>query len=268
MSHYDVTAEPLRDGGGPGAAVVGITVAALDITSHAAAVQALRLQDERQHLLLNELNHRVKNSLAAVQAIAAQTLGAAPDLETAKARLQARLLALSAAHDVLTRESWEGASLAELFDAALAPLRPAEPGRVLREGPPIWLPPRAVLALTLAFHELATNAAKYGALSVPAGRVTVEWALRPGRLLWLRWTESGGPHVAPPTRRGFGSRLIERSLAHDLRGRVAMGFRPNGVVCTIEAALPPERDAAAVAWQGPAAEGAGEGKLAAEPQEG
>lgn len=240
--HYDVTAEPLRDAAGR---IVGATVAMVDVTDRVRDAAALRRQEAHLRLLIEELNHRVKNTLAAVLAIAVQTLRNAADTEEARKILQTRLLALAAAHDILTRTCWEGALLEELVRAALAPLSPADPERLRIEGPPVALPPRAALTLALAFHELATNAVKYGAFSCESGRVAVAWTLDGERRLRLRWTETGGPPVAPPTRRGFGSRLIERSLAHDLGGQARIEFPPTGVVCTIEAVMPPATGAAA-----------------------
>jgi two-component sensor histidine kinase len=240
--HYDVTAEPLRDATGR---IVGATVAMVDVTDRVRDTAALRRQEAHLRLLIEELNHRVKNTLAAVLAIAVQTLRNAADTEEARKVLQARLLALAAAHDILTRTCWEGAPLEELVRAALAPLSPADPERLRVEGPSVALPPRAALTLALAFHELATNAIKHGAFSCESGRVAVAWTLDSERRLRLRWTETGGPPVAPPTRRGFGSRLIERSLAHDLGGQARIEFPPTGVVCTIEAAMPSATEAAA-----------------------
>lgn len=238
VNHYDVAAEPLRDEAT--GEVVGATVAALDVTARVRTMRALQEQEARQRLLINELNHRVKNTLASVQSIVAQTLRVATDTEQARKLIQSRLLALAAAHDVLTRQSWEGASLAEVLSTALAPHRPPEPERLRLEGPPVWLTPRMALALSLAAHELVTNAAKYGALSSGwAGRVVVTWSLDPGRRLRLRWEEIGGPTIdSPPARRGFGTRLIERGLAQDLGGEVRIDFAPGGVVCEIVTTLP------------------------------
>ena len=246
VNFYDVTAEPLRDEAT--GAVTGATVAALDVTGRIRTMQSLQEQEARQRLLINELNHRVKNTLASVQSIAAQTLRAASGTEAARAQLQDRLMALAAAHDVLTRQSWEGASLVEVLSTALAPHRPAEPERLRLDGPPVWLTPRVALALSLAAHELATNAVKYGALKAGStGSVAVTWTLDPDRRLRLRWEESGGPPVAgPPARRGFGTRLIERGLAQDLGGQVRIEFAPGGVVCTVEAVLAALEEAVAV----------------------
>jgi PAS domain S-box-containing protein len=193
-----------------------------------------KLAEERQRLLINELNHRVKNTLATVQAIAFQTLKGGISLDEARARFEARLLALSQAHNMLTEQNWEGAPLQRVVSEATAHL--AERGRMNIEGESLWLAPRAALALSLALHELSTNAAKYGALSGDEGRVSVSWTLDGDRLR-LVWKERNGPVVAPPSGRGFGSRLIERGLTADLGGTAALEFEPDGVRCTIEASL-------------------------------
>jgi two-component sensor histidine kinase len=189
-------------------------------------------------LLINELNHRVKNTLATVQSISAQTLRTADNKEEAREALEMRLLALSRAHDVLTRESWEGADLIEVISRALEPYQVLGERRFDITGPHVRLTPRMSLALAMALHELATNAVKYGALSNKAGTVEVSWTMQNGAApprLRLRWTETGGPPVIAPRRRGFGSRLIERSLAQDLDGQVEIAFPPTGVVCTVNA---------------------------------
>ncbi|CAN5538174.1 hypothetical protein BH10PSE5_BH10PSE5_26520 [soil metagenome] len=195
-----------------------------------------RMADEKQSLLINELNHRVKNTLATVQSIAAQTLRSAPSADQGRAALEVRLLALSKAHDVLTRESWEGAELSEIVALAVSPYLGTDAGRIVTGGPSIRLPPRMALAIAMAMQELATNAAKYGALSTPAGRLSVRWS-QDADLIGLRWEETDGPPVAPPLRRGFGSRLIERSLSAELDGEATITFAPTGVVCVITASV-------------------------------
>jgi PAS domain S-box-containing protein len=207
-------------------------------------VHEQKTAEERQRLLINELNHRVKNTLATVQAIAAQTLKGEGSLAEAKARFEARLMALSRAHNLLTEQNWGGASLDRVVRDSVEHLA-AEPDRFALAGEPVWIAPRAALALTLALHELGTNAAKYGALSRPAGRVAIAWRAGEGGRLRLEWKETGGPPVAPPTRRGFGSRLIERGLASDLGGSARLDFEPDGLRCTIEGAVaagPPETE--------------------------
>jgi PAS domain S-box-containing protein len=198
--------------------------------------------EEHQQLLINELNHRVKNTLATVQSIASQTLRNAATLEEAKAAFEARLLALSRAHNVLTRENWEGANLRKIVTEAIAPYSNAREDRLHLTGPDVRLPPRMALALAMALQELATNAVKYGALSNEAGKIAIEWRLdgtTAPPCLHLRWEESGGPAVRVPKRRGFGTRLIERSLALDLEGDVRIEFATGGVTCTVDAPLLP-----------------------------
>jgi PAS domain S-box-containing protein len=196
--------------------------------------------EEHRELLIHELNHRVKNTLATVQSIASQTLRNADTLTGARPALEERLFALSRVHDVLTRESWESAGLTEIVSQALAPYRHDRENRLSMGGPHVRLSPRMALSIALALQELATNAVKYGALSNATGEVHIEWSVRQdegGPRLHLAWTESGGPLVEPPKHRGFGTRLIERSLAQDLNGQVEFRFVPTGVVCTVDAPL-------------------------------
>jgi two-component sensor histidine kinase len=193
---------------------------------------------EHQRLLIDELNHRVKNTLATVQSISAQTLRTADTKEDAREALEKRLLALSRAHDVLTRESWEGADLVEVIEKAVEPYQVSGERRFHIKGPHVRVTPRMSLALAMAMHELATNAVKYGALSNKTGTIEVSWKVQNGAApprLVLSWTEAGGPPVVAPRRRGFGSRLIERTLANDLDGHVEIAFGPAGVVCTVDA---------------------------------
>jgi PAS domain S-box-containing protein len=196
--------------------------------------------EEQQRLLINELNHRVKNTLATVQAMAAQSLRQLG--EESRPKLQAfedRLFALARAHDVLTRENWEGAELREVVNEVVEPYTRGNPERFGIDGPRLRLSPPQALAIAMTVHELATNAAKYGALSVPAGSVTITWNSTRGDTphLDLRWLERNGPPVVPPTRRGFGTRLIERGLAQDLGGEVQLTYAPTGVVCIISVPL-------------------------------
>jgi PAS domain S-box-containing protein len=196
--------------------------------------------EEHQRLLIHELNHRVKNTLATVQSIVGQTLRNAETLDEAQVAFEARLFALSRAHDVLTRENWEGASLRTIVTEAIAPYSNAREDRLHVTGPDVRLSPRMALALAMALQELTTNAVKYGALSNDAGEIRIQWMLDRTKALpclHLRWEESGGPPVQPPKRRGFGTRLIERSLALDLGGDVRIEFAPTGVVCTVDAPL-------------------------------
>jgi two-component sensor histidine kinase len=199
-------------------------------------VTARQRYESHLRLLINELNHRVKNTLAVVQSIATQTLRA--DAPTGEAREQfiERLMALAAAHDILTRENWEGADLAAVVDRALAVHASGDEQRVLMEGPPLRVSPRVSLSLAMALHELATNAVKYGALSAPSGKVEVRWTLEEADAeLRLVWRETGGPKPAAPKRKGFGMRLLERVLAQDIGGTVAVEFTEVGLVCTVTA---------------------------------
>ncbi len=207
-----------------------------------------KLAEEYLRLMVHELNHRVKNSLATVQAIAAQTLrGGGASLEVREA-LTSRLLALAKAHDVLTDAKWSGARLEEIASQAAAPYG-ADRFRI--DGPPVILPPRTAIAMALAFHELATNAAKYGALSNAAGLVDLAWTVHdePGSpQLQLTWRETGGPLVSPPTRKGFGSRLIQRGLAAEFVGEVRMDFQATGLICRMDVVLPASEPGAWAEW--------------------
>ena len=191
--------------------------------------------ERHQRLLINELNHRVKNTLAIVQAIARQSFRPGVSPRDSVEAFEGRLAALTAAHDVLTRQNWEAAPIASIVAGAVAPHHAGD-GRLTAEGPATWLEPKTAVALGLAMHELATNAVKYGALSNASGRVDVRWTLAEQRLA-LTWRESGGPSVAPPTRRGFGVRLLEQGLSEELRGRVRLEFLPEGLLCSVDATL-------------------------------
>ncbi|GGE02974.1 hypothetical protein GCM10011390_22280 [Aureimonas endophytica] len=196
-----------------------------------------RAAERRQKLMINELNHRVKNTLAVVQSIAAQSFKGELDPKMALRAFQGRLLALSEAHNLLTLENWEAAPLERIVENALRPF--AGGNRFETEGPMVRVGPKAAVALALAFHELCTNASKYGALSTEEGRVRIAWFLE-GELrdvLHLRWEEIGGPEVQAPTRSGFGSRLIGRKLAAEFEGAVELRFPVSGAVCEITAPL-------------------------------
>jgi PAS domain S-box-containing protein len=227
--------EIMLDEGGAPAKAVGVLT---DVTERKEAEQRLQL-------MINELNHRVKNNLATVQALASQTLRGDEPLTEAREAFMARLVALGAAHDVLTREQWEGAALAEIARGVLEPLCGSGSERLSIMGPEVQLTPRGALSIAIALHELCTNAAKYGALATPAGRITLRWVVTgrdPDRRLSLEWRESGGPPVARPTRKGFGSRLLERAIPAELRGEVSIAYEPAGVVCRIEAPVETQGD--------------------------
>lgn len=207
-------------------AVVGAVQVSLDISERKHA-------EEQRKLLVSELNHRVKNTLAVVQSIAAQTLRNAPDLKTAQAALVSRLVSLGKAHDVLTQESWSGAHLDDLIRGTIEPHAGLE--RFELKGERVWLHSNLALSLALAMHELATNAIKYGALAREGGSVSIAWRVAGGRLR-IEWRETGGPPVGPARRKGFGTRMIARSLdAHS--GKVTLEFERNGLVCILEAKL-------------------------------
>jgi PAS domain S-box-containing protein len=197
--------------------------------------------EERQRVLVSELNHRVKNTLANVQSLVLQTRLTTEDTAGFHLALDTRIRALAKAHDLLTENSWEGAMLKEVIARTLEPYMPKQAGtnqesarRIALSGPPIRMDAEAAVVLNMAFHELVTNAAKYGALSAPAGAITVTWtvdrASRP-EVIEVVWTERDGPEVRSPVRRGYGSRVLESGLAHELGGEVKMEFQPEGFVC-------------------------------------
>ncbi|HET6521714.1 MAG TPA: ABC transporter substrate-binding protein, partial [Geminicoccaceae bacterium] len=204
---------------------------------------AERGRAERQRRLVTaEVDHRAKNMLAAVQAMAHQTRHGSPSLDAFAESFEGRIAAMARAHDLLSRGRWEGVGLRALVAEELAPYHAAGDDRVEVDGEDLLLPPKAALSLGMALHELATNAAKYGALSAPAGRVRVAWTVEgegeaPEGTLALHWRETGGPPVTPPERRGFGSTVIGRSLAYELDGSAEMDFAPGGVRCTIRLPL-------------------------------
>jgi PAS domain S-box-containing protein len=193
--------------------------------------------EKRQQVMVDELNHRVKNTLATVLALSAQTFRTAPSPEAFCEAFEGRLLALSQTHNLLNRSFWTGAGLRDILTQELAPYTGTD-GRVFTlDGDDIKLGPVTAVALGMVFHELATNAVKYGALSVAGGKVLVVWRIsRPGRLQ-VEWQERGGPSVLPPRRRGFGSRLIEQALASDLHGNARIYFASEGVRCRMDIPL-------------------------------
>jgi PAS domain S-box-containing protein len=190
-----------------------------------------RLAQDRQRLLLEELNHRVKNTLATVQSLAHQTARHSTDIVDFNRAFQSRLQAMSKTHELLTRERWEGASLREILENELKPYTFSDGSRVVMDGPPLRLNAASVVSLALVIHELATNAAKYGALSA-GGQVEVVWTAEDpasGGCVELVWRETGGPPVTPPAHRGFGSKLIERVVGGDLGGRAEVDYRAEGL---------------------------------------
>lgn len=204
---------------------------------------AQRREDARCKVLIDELNHRVKNTLATVQSIVAQGLHRAPDVSSAQEAIEMRLLALSRSHDLLTQQNWEGAGLRDLVNAVMEPFSDVA-GRSARftlRGKNIALPPNTILAVAIALHELATNAVKYGAFSNDVGTIKIEWCpvtAASGQRLTLLWEEQHGPPVTPPTHKGFGTWVIERGLTHELGGHVTLKYLEHGVVCLIDIPAP------------------------------
>jgi two-component sensor histidine kinase len=193
------------------------------------------------NLLVEELNHRVKNTLAILQAIAAQTFRSATRAEREK--FEGRLGALAEAHNLLSQERWQGSELADVIRRVVQPYVLSNPERIKMFGPSVPLSPRLAVVLSMIVHEIATNAAKYGALSNESGHVAVDWEVLEDdtvRRLRLIWTEAGGPPVVAPVQRGFGSRLIERSARDQLGGEATVDFLPRGVVYTVTCALSEE----------------------------
>ena len=189
-------------------------------------------------LLIDELNHRVKNTLAILQAIAVQTFRSASKAEREK--FEGRLGALAEAHNLLSKEKWQGSDLQDVVDRVLQPYLLNSPERMRMAGPPVPLSPRLAVVLSMIVHEIATNAAKYGALSNEAGTIALDWEVitENGKpMLRLIWAEAGGPLVTAPVQRGFGSRLIERSARDQLGGEATVDFLPRGVVYTVSCTL-------------------------------
>ncbi len=223
--HWDVRVTPVRSGS---SAVTRILVISRDIT------EQHRLESQ-QALIADELEHRIKNMLAMVVAIAQQTLRPPASILDASESFTARMQALGRAQGLLTRTNWANADIRLVVDDALEPQRldgSSQP--FIITGPSIQLGASRALALALALHELATNALKYGALSVPGGSVQLEWRVEDAQLT-LVWREAGGPAVTPPTRTGFGSKLLTRVFAAEFQGQVAIDYAPAGVVCTLTA---------------------------------
>jgi two-component sensor histidine kinase len=211
---------PLRDAEGR---LVGAINMLVDITDRKEA-------EARQKVLIDELNHRVKNSLATVQSLAAQTVKHAQDLQDFSTKFEGRVISLARAHDLLTKRSWISAPLRSLIQDIVAPYGKGE-DQLRISGPALDLSPRAALSLTMVVSELVTNAAKYGSLSTPAGRLSVQWGISSDHTLVIEWLEQSGPMVNAPTRRGFGTRLIQRCVERDLDGSLDLRFEDTGVHC-------------------------------------
>ena len=224
-----LTVSPIKDSSGT---IIGASKIARDITER-------KLAEQRQQLLVGEVKHRIKNLLATVQAIARQTLKGAPAEE--REAFVARLMALANAQDLLTLERWNRAAVHEVVDRALRPFEAKHNARFLTKGPEdVWVDAQRASLLTMALHELATNAVKYGALSNGYGVVSLGWEVtgeEDAQSVRLTWRELGGPLVVPPERKGFGSFLIERALQGSGGGGAKLDFNPNGLICSLEVAL-------------------------------
>lgn len=208
-------------------------------------VQERKLAEQQQRIMINELNHRVKNTLAIVQSLAVQSFRGANSVERAAEVFNARLISLSHAHDVLTRERWHNALLSDLVEQTAQSHNFRGSDRFEIAGPRVRLPPHYALSFAMALHELATNAIKYGALGEYGGGVRIRWHLdafldRP--TLYLDWIEHDGPPVLAPRRRGFGTRLIEHSFNPARNGTVSFEYRPEGLICHAVVPLPEARD--------------------------
>jgi two-component system CheB/CheR fusion protein len=220
-----LTVSPVRDGEHT---IIAASTVARDVSE--------RVRAEKQRaLLMGELDHRVKNTLSTVLAIIRQTATNGATVAEFSEDLQARLMALAQTHNLLNQGHWESASLRQILKAELSPFtEEAKNPRFSLDGEDIRLTPGQAVTLGMSFHELAVNAAKYGALSVPAGRVDVSWIVEKiaaQTVLRLSWVESGGPPVKPPTRHGFGTYLLEHALPHETGGEVTLEYAPKGVRC-------------------------------------
>ena len=197
-------------------------------------VTARHHADALRQTLINELSHRVKNMLAMVQSICSQTLRQSDTLEHFEQAFEGRLHSLARVHDLLVSENWTGADLGQLVRRTMEPL--GRGNQIAFTGPKLNVTPEVGVAMAMVLNELATNAVKYGALSRDSGRLEVTWRLdarADGKWVAVMWTETGGPTVAPPTQKGFGSTLIERSVTHQLGGTIALHYRPEGLSCDI-----------------------------------
>jgi two-component sensor histidine kinase len=197
--------------------------------------------EERQQLLIRELHHRVKNTLATVQAIVGSTARTASSIDEFYQGFVGRIVSLARTHNLLTEDLWQKASLEDLIQTELGPYEDEARNHIVIEGPNVELPSEAAVPIGMAVHELTTNAAKHGALSAFGGQVEVRWRIEPGDerpMLHFTWTENGGPRVVPPSRQGFGSRLLQRVLTTQLQAQVKMDFREQGLHFTMVLPIP------------------------------
>jgi PAS domain S-box-containing protein len=224
---------PVRDEDGD---IVQYFASFVDLTKH-------KDEEAQSRMLIDELNHRVKNTLSTVQSIVRQALRNASDPKSIRKSIESRLFALSRSHDLLTRENWQSAGLRDVVHDALEPfvVPDGRAARLVVTGDDVRFPPKAALALGIAFNELATNAVKYGAFSNGTGSILIGWNLEQtpeGKRLLLRWREKDGPPVTPPLRTGFGSQVLERGLVLELEGTVHLDYPPGGLVCSVDIPMP------------------------------
>ena len=217
---------PVRDSSG---AIIQHVASLIDLTEHKA-------EQKHAKMMLDELNHRVKNTLATVQGIVAQALRKATSTEDIRKSIEGRLFALSRSHDLLSAVKWKGSGLSEIVEIAMEPFHDGG-HRYTMTGENIMMSPKTTLALGMAIHELATNALKYGALSNHTGTIAISWKTMGERVL-ISWQEAEGPLVVAPSRKGFGSQVLTRGLAYELLGTVELNFDPKGVSCLIDIPLP------------------------------
>jgi two-component sensor histidine kinase len=215
-----------------------------ELSAHALLAQAgieakeREAADKLQKLILEELHHRIKNTLATVSAIASQSLRNAPTTEHAQQAIEGRLLALGGAHDLLLQARWTGADLRKIIRGATEPFENPDSARFSIEGPDVQIASAAVIAIAMTLNELCTNTTKFGALSVPNGHVNIDWAVdaAPASRLHFTWKEQNGPTVQAPTRRSFGTRLIE-TLGRQLKGEIELTYAPDGFVYVLNVPL-------------------------------
>jgi two-component sensor histidine kinase len=251
-TYWTFTYSPLRDDDGRVAGLINVTTevteqvrdrqALVEAATEAARMLSEQRENNRQRMILQrELSHRMKNTLSIVQAIVSQSMRHSPDMATASDRISGRLSALSNAQDILTESSWVAAEVSHVIARGLAPYRDGAQ-RIVFEGPPARISADQALGLSLAIHELATNALKYGALSVADGKVVISWQAGPDRRFLFQWRESDGPAVVPGGRKGFGSRLIERIVPSYFSGKATTEFAPAGVGYSLEGVLEVDED--------------------------
>ena len=218
-------------------AAIGTVLLLIGLAFAVRLATRLARAEAMQSLLVDELNHRVKNTLQTVQSIAAQTFRHAQDIPDALRKFEGRVVAMGRANGLLSEERWRNADMADLVESALEPFRAKDKDRVHVSGPNIPVAAPSAVMISMMLHELATNAAKYGALSNDTGEVFVDWRVvgeGNGTRVRLEWRETGGPSVAAPERKGFGTTLIQRGLTSQLGGSANIEFAPDGLRCTLE----------------------------------